>query len=130
MAELILVIESDPVIRGEYRSTIGDLGCRMLACDHPEIALHLVESARPDLVIVDMHPAGTSGTDLVRDIKARYPDLPVLICAECRCYEEDFGSWAADACISRSAGLDLLERELRRRLALAEPVQEAPRRAQ
>jgi DNA-binding NtrC family response regulator len=128
MAELILVIESDPVTRGEYRATLGAMGCRMLACDHPEIALHLIESARPDLVIVDMHPAGTNGPDLVCDIKGRYPDLPVLICADCHCYEEDFGSWAADACISRALGLEALENEVRRRLGVGAPVHE-PRRA-
>jgi len=42
-------------------------------------ALEAIEPARPDLVIVDISLAGTSGIELIKTIKARYEDLPVLV---------------------------------------------------
>lgn len=42
-------------------------------------ALAGIEAAHPDLVIVDISLGGTSGIDLIKAIKNRYEDLPVLV---------------------------------------------------
>ncbi|MFO0980345.1 MAG: response regulator [Planctomycetota bacterium] len=101
MADLILVVDSDPWVRGQYRALLEVIGCRMIACDHADLVLNLVEVVRPDVVIVDMHPNGRRGTDVVCDLKSTFPDLHVVLCAECTCFEDDFASWAADARVAR-----------------------------
>lgn len=42
-------------------------------------ALDAVEAAKPDLVIVDISLGGFSGIDLIKTIKSKYEDLPVLV---------------------------------------------------
>jgi DNA-binding response OmpR family regulator len=124
MSELVLVIDSDPVVRGHYRAQLGVLGCRMLACDDGEIALNLVESARPDLVIVEEHVGRKRGTEILREIKTAYPDLPVFLCTDCACYQDDFASWLADACIEKTHDLAELVSEVKKRLYLIGSGQE------
>src|SRR5664279_2269988 len=61
------LIESDP----EFK-VCGD------AADAPE-AMNGIRELKPDLVIVDISLAGTSGIDLIKTIKKEYEDLPVLV---------------------------------------------------
>ncbi|MBC7782221.1 MAG: response regulator transcription factor, partial [Burkholderiales bacterium] len=42
-------------------------------------ALTAVENAKPDLVLADITLPGRSGIELIKDIKAVQPDLPVLV---------------------------------------------------
>src|SRR6266481_5910080 len=42
-------------------------------------ALRQIEKSRPDLVIVDISLSGPDGLELLKSIRARDPDLPVLI---------------------------------------------------
>lgn len=42
-------------------------------------AMMAVEELRPDLVLVDISLEGTNGLDLIKSLKAKYPDLPVLV---------------------------------------------------
>lgn len=61
------LIESDP----EFK-VCGD------AADAAE-AMNGIRELKPDLVIVDISLAGTSGIDLIKTIKKEYEDLPVLV---------------------------------------------------
>jgi DNA-binding NarL/FixJ family response regulator len=42
-------------------------------------ALVGIDTTRPDLVIVDLSLAESSGLELIKDIKARHPRLPILV---------------------------------------------------
>ncbi len=44
-------------------------------------ALTAVERARPDLVVTDLTMAGRGGIDLIKDLLALYPELPILVCS-------------------------------------------------
>jgi DNA-binding NarL/FixJ family response regulator len=44
-----------------------------------EEAMPKVRESKPDLVIVDISLAGTSGIDLIRGLKRDYEDLPILV---------------------------------------------------
>lgn len=41
--------------------------------------LEALEGYKPDLVIMDIFMPGTNGVEAAREIKARYPELPVLM---------------------------------------------------
>lgn len=54
----------------------------LLVCGHAENipqALALVDTSKPDLVIVDISLGGQNGIELIKDIKVRSPALPVLV---------------------------------------------------
>ena len=42
-------------------------------------ALDLVASKRPDLMLIDITLPGKSGLELIKDVKAMFPDLPMLV---------------------------------------------------
>lgn len=42
-------------------------------------ALRNIDELKPDLVIVDISLSGTTGIDLIKAIKSKYEDLPVLV---------------------------------------------------
>ena len=44
-----------------------------------EEALRGISETRPDLAIVDISLAGTSGIDLIKSLKTQYEDMPVLV---------------------------------------------------
>lgn len=44
-----------------------------------EAALKGIEATSPDLAIVDISLGGTSGIELIKTVKSRYEDLPVLV---------------------------------------------------
>jgi DNA-binding NarL/FixJ family response regulator len=43
------------------------------------VALKMVGAAEPDVVIVDLSLMSGSGLDLIKDIKAQWPNLPMLV---------------------------------------------------
>ena len=49
------------------------------ACASGEEALALVPTIRPDTAIVDLGLTGMRGIDVIRELRARIPDLPVLV---------------------------------------------------
>src|ERR1700678_629034 len=57
--------ESDFVVSGD-------------AADFEE-ALKGINATTPDLVITDISLSGTSGIDLIKTLKSRHPELPVLV---------------------------------------------------
>lgn len=77
----ILVVDDHPIVR-EGLVRVIDQSTDLLVCAHAENiqqALEAVESSKPDLVIVDISLGGQSGIELIKDIKVRHPDLPVLV---------------------------------------------------
>jgi len=44
-----------------------------------EEALHMAESLRPDVVLLDVSMPGPSGIEVTRELKGRFPDMRVLI---------------------------------------------------
>jgi DNA-binding NarL/FixJ family response regulator len=77
----IFIVDDHAMFREGLRQLIdheADLGVCGDAADAEE-ALRGVNTSKPDLVIVDISLAGTSGIDLIKAIKAQYEDLPVLV---------------------------------------------------
>jgi len=61
------LIENEPDLK-----VCGDAG-------ETEEAMRGIDATRPDLVIVDISLAGSSGIDLIRSVKAKHEDLPILV---------------------------------------------------
>ena len=54
----------------------------LMVCGEAEdaqTAIQAISGARPDIMIVDISLVGPDGLDLLKDLRMRYPDLPVLI---------------------------------------------------
>src|SRR5690242_10168589 len=76
----ILVVDDHPMIRAGVIGLIKqqkDLHC----CGEASTAETLVVAARtkPDLVILDLRLKGSHGFELIKSLKAQFPDIRILI---------------------------------------------------
>jgi len=77
----VLIVDDHPIIRQGLAELINneqDLIVCGQAEDAPE-ALVKIKESEPDMVIVDISLKETSGMELIKDIKAKYSNLPVLV---------------------------------------------------
>jgi DNA-binding NarL/FixJ family response regulator len=77
----VLLVEDHPTMREGLIRVIereADLTvCSQAACIRQ--ALEMIESSNPDIAVVDISLGGENGIELLKDIKLRYPHLPVLV---------------------------------------------------
>lgn len=81
MRHRIFIVDDHAIVRKGYRYLIDpvpDLDVCGEAATAVE-ALEAIPEACPDLVIADVALKGSSGIELVKDLRARYPNLPVLV---------------------------------------------------
>ncbi len=77
----ILVVDDHPIVR-QGLALLINREPDMLVCGEAEEAmgaLHVLASAHPDVLIVDISLAGPDGLDLLKTIRTTHPTLPVLI---------------------------------------------------
>lgn len=81
MTHRIFIIDDHAITRMGFRYII-DEEMDMEVCGEASSALEALEkipAARPDLVITDLTMEGMSGLELVKHLKTRQPELPVLV---------------------------------------------------
>jgi DNA-binding response OmpR family regulator len=81
MGGKILIIDDDYDILETTGSILAYEGFEIHTADSVERGLELAEKVSPDIVLLDiMFPESkTKGFEAARDLKARYPRLPVII---------------------------------------------------
>jgi len=76
----IVIVDDHPIVRQGLAELINHEQ-ELTVCGHAEDAheaLAIIKESEPDMVIVDISLKETSGMELIKDIKAQYPNLPVL----------------------------------------------------
>ncbi|HZR26445.1 MAG TPA: hypothetical protein VFA59_22810 [Vicinamibacterales bacterium] len=73
-----LVVSADQQIRHAICASFGHLGCRTLGTASHEGGLNDDASARVDFIVVDVCHTHAFDSDLVRELRAKRPDVPVL----------------------------------------------------
>jgi DNA-binding NtrC family response regulator len=81
--ERILVVDDDPVGRKVLVEAITELGYDVHQASNATDAFDRTGTAMPDVVLIDVHKNGSSldGIDLVRGIRARFPEMPLIAVA-------------------------------------------------
>jgi len=77
----VLLVEDHPMFREHLAQLIDrDLGMRVCGeADNIHDAITLIEETSPDVAIIDISLRGSSGLELIKDIKARGIDISVLV---------------------------------------------------
>jgi CheY-like chemotaxis protein len=75
----ILVVDDEPDVVSTLIESLDALGYRAKGAGNGKEALESIEKEEFDLVITDIRMPEKNGIDLLKDIKTRYPDLPVVI---------------------------------------------------
>jgi DNA-binding NarL/FixJ family response regulator len=77
----VLLVEDHPMFREQLAHLINrepDL-CVCGETDNTKDAMDLLQSVGADVVVVDITLKGQSGLELLKDLKTRQPDIPVLV---------------------------------------------------
>lgn len=77
----IFIVDDHPLMREGIRQWVGRTP-GLEVCGEAESAVQAMAGIRrsaPDLVLVDISLPGRSGLELTKDLRARRPDLPVLV---------------------------------------------------
>lgn len=78
----VFIVEDHPVVRKGYVAFLRrDPGLEVAGeAGSAQEALELLPLSNADVVVLDVSlPGGMSGIDLLRELKQRYPHLPVLV---------------------------------------------------
>ncbi len=124
----VLAVDDDPMVLRYLRDALTNAGYLPLVSTDPNEALRLVETERPQLVLLDLMLPGSDGIELMQSIH-RIADVPVVFLSA---YGRDeiiaraFEAGAVDYMVKPFSPTELVARvrsALRRRLA---PVQDGP----
>jgi DNA-binding NarL/FixJ family response regulator len=77
----VVLVEDHPMLRERLAHLINkDLGMQVCGeADNVQQAMEIIQTTRPDIAIVDISLRGSSGLELIKDIKSQGIDLPVLV---------------------------------------------------
>jgi CheY-like chemotaxis protein len=101
----ILIIETDPILRGIYRRKFEMTGYQVEAVDDGNKALSRLQTFDPELVLMDIMLPGAEGAQVIRKIRAQpeFKNVPIIVLSSF--YRPDLAkqAWQAGAtkCVSK-----------------------------
>ena len=113
----ILLVDDEDGIQMLYREEFEDEGYVVDSALNGDDALAKFRLNPPDLVVLDINMPGMNGIEVLRQMKEMRAKLPVILSSAYQEYKQDFGSWASDAYVVKSANMDELKATVRRLLA-------------
>jgi DNA-binding NarL/FixJ family response regulator len=77
----VLLVDGHPVVREGLRVLINQQPDMVVCGEAATVAgaLRAIAAHKPDVVITELELPDSNGLDLIKDIRARYPRLPVLV---------------------------------------------------
>ena len=80
MKTKVFIVEDHPAVRQGIVETINREATLYVCGEASDVqpALVSIEATTPDLVLADIQLKSSSGLDLIRDLRARFPSLPVI----------------------------------------------------
>jgi DNA-binding NarL/FixJ family response regulator len=77
----IFIVDDHPIVRQGLAKLLSDER-DLVVCGEAENAreaLQAIGKLKPDLAIVDISLTGKTGLELIKDLRAQYPEVPVLV---------------------------------------------------
>lgn len=76
----VLIADDHPIVRSGLKQVLTDAGAAVIGeAATPQETLDLARGSSWDLVILDVRLPGRGGLDVLRELKAEQPKLPVLV---------------------------------------------------
>ena len=113
MQKRILLVEDEEGLRLLYGEELKAEGYDVIFARNGKEALRLLETDRPDLIILDIVMPVMDGMETLGQIMGRERRIPTVIHTSYPGYREDFMSWAADAYVAKSSDLRELKETVR-----------------
>jgi two-component system response regulator (stage 0 sporulation protein F) len=114
----IMVVDDEENIRFLYKEELEDEGFSVELAKNGEEALEKLPDFKPDLITLDIKMPGINGIEVLKRIRERDRELPIVLCSAYGEYKQDFTTWASDAYVVKCADLTELKTTIRRLLGL------------
>ncbi len=77
----VLLVDDHPILRAGLGKLINQEADMMICAEAEDAptAFDLVGTLAPDIAVIDISLKGSNGIELIKNLKARYPDLPTLV---------------------------------------------------
>src|SRR5439155_22834148 len=77
----VLLVDDHPILRAGLGKLINHEADMMICAEAEDAptAFDLVGTMAPDIAVIDISLKGSNGIELIKNLKARYPDLPTLV---------------------------------------------------
>ncbi len=75
---VLLFVDDEPALRVSTALVLESIGYQVLTAEDGIAALEVIERTVPDLIISDLKMPRMDGTELIRAVRTRFPDLPVI----------------------------------------------------
>lgn len=112
----IMVVDDEENIRMLYKEELEEEGFAVDLARNGEEALTKLEKFQPDLITLDIKMPGMNGIEVLKQIRERQRNLPVILCSAYGEYKQDLSTWASDAYVVKCADLSELKSTIRRLL--------------
>jgi DNA-binding NarL/FixJ family response regulator len=117
----ILIIDSQPVVRQGLRRILENEH-DLLVCAEADCAIEArsaIATSHPDVIVADINLKQGDGIEMVRGLRAHYPDLPILVLSSSdeSLYAERLLSMGANGYMTKHASSEQIIASLRRVLA-------------
>jgi DNA-binding response OmpR family regulator len=113
----ILVIEDEKNLRVLYQQDLARDGFEVVTAANAADGLAMVETEKPDLVVMDIRLPGMDGLEAMSRLLDKHPRIPVVLNSAYSSYKDSFMSWSADAYVVKSADTGELRTRVRELLA-------------
>ncbi|HPC82096.1 MAG TPA: response regulator [Thermoanaerobaculaceae bacterium] len=110
----VLFIDDEEGLLELYRTAFERLGYEVATATGLEAARDRINRGGIDAVVLDIRLGEASGLQLLREVKAAHPRLPIVLCTAYARYQDDFSSWLADAYVVKSSDLGELKLAVKR----------------
>ncbi|MBP1778359.1 MAG: response regulator receiver protein [candidate division NC10 bacterium] len=108
----ILVVDDEEAIRLLYKEELTEAGYDVDVAKDGAEALRKLEQTQPDLMTIDLRMPGMDGIELLSRVRAKYRELPIVISTAYGDLRSEFGTWASDAYVTKSADLQELKSKI------------------
>jgi DNA-binding response OmpR family regulator len=100
----ILVVDADEQCRSAFEDDLRHEGHEVWTAANEWDALRLADEHPPDLLVTEVQLPGPDGLDLMARVLKTHRDIRVVLISDSPHYKDNFLSWAADACLSKTGG--------------------------
>jgi DNA-binding response OmpR family regulator len=109
----ILVVDGDERYRLVCSETLERQGHEVWTAATGVEALRVTDEHLPDMVITEIQLPGMDGLDLMARLLERHRGILVILNSKSSYYKDNFMSWAADACLTKSVDSRELSAKIR-----------------
>ena len=113
----ILLVDDEEGTQLLYHEVLEEDGYEVHTALTGEDALQKLKIVSFDLVILDINMPGMSGIEVLRKIKGKKPNMPVVLSTGYHEYKQDISAWVSDDYIVKSVDFDELKAAVRQQLS-------------